>query len=122
MKPRRRRIKVYATGAHRGALEQPRKCKNKPLFFASAASSISNEPLSPLSLPSLKKKGFRHGLLATVFGTAGAFSFIQPSFTSTFHSNLRPALIALSIFISMNRLALVAQVAQPVYKQIKTQK
>src|SRR2546426_675104 len=29
MKPRRRRIKVYATGAHRGALEQPRKCKNK---------------------------------------------------------------------------------------------
>src|SRR2546426_4378073 len=63
MKPRRRRIKVYATGAHRGALEQPRKCKNKPLFFASAASSISNEPLSPLSLPSLKKKGFRHGLL-----------------------------------------------------------
>jgi len=31
-------------------------------------------------------------------------------------------LTVLSIFISMNRLALVAQVAQPVYEQIKTQK
>ncbi len=29
MKPRRRRIKVYAIGAHRGAPEQPRKYKNK---------------------------------------------------------------------------------------------
>src|SRR2546426_10251641 len=75
MKPRRRRIKVYATGAHRGALEQPRKCKNKPLFFASAASSISNEPLSPLSLPSLKKKGFRHGLLGEMVDGPGCFSF-----------------------------------------------
>src|SRR5205807_8601768 len=38
---------------------------HKPVFVASAASSISNEPLSPLSLPSLKKKWFRHGLLAS---------------------------------------------------------
>ncbi|PYU17247.1 MAG: hypothetical protein DMG29_01910 [Acidobacteria bacterium] len=72
--------------------------------------------------PQTRKNSCLTSCLATVFGTAGAFSFIQPSFTSTFHSNLRPALIALSIFISMNRLALVAQVAQPVYEQIKTQK